>query len=38
MIQSGLRLAIAASATQAGDGDWIINSIPSGISRLNSMD
>jgi hypothetical protein len=28
MIQSGLRRAVAASAAQAGDGDWIINSIP----------
>jgi hypothetical protein len=25
MIQSGLRRAAAASAAQAGDGDWIIN-------------
>ena len=31
MIQSGLRRAVAASAAQAGDGDWIINSIPLGI-------
>ena len=30
MIQSGLRRAVAASAAQAGDGDWIKNSIPSG--------
>jgi hypothetical protein len=30
MIQSGLRLAVAASAAQAGDGDWIITSLPSG--------
>jgi hypothetical protein len=27
MIQSGLRRAVAALAAQAGDGDWIINSI-----------
>ena len=27
MIQSGLRRAVAASAAQAGDDDWIINSI-----------
>jgi len=26
MIQSGLRRAVAASAAQAGEGDWIINS------------
>ena len=31
MIQLGLRRAAAASAAQAGDGDWIINTIPSGI-------
>ena len=29
MILSGLRRAIAASAAQAGDGDWIRNSLPS---------
>jgi hypothetical protein len=28
LIQSGLRLAVAASAAQAGDGDWNKNSIP----------
>jgi len=28
MIQSGLRRAVAASAAQAGGGDWIINTIP----------
>ena len=28
MIQSGLRRAVAASAAQAGDDDWIISSIP----------
>ena len=31
MIQPGLRRAVAASAAQAGDDDWIINSIPLGI-------
>jgi len=30
MIQSGLRRAVAASAAQAGEGDWIINSLPEG--------
>jgi len=30
MIKSGLRRAVAASAAQPGDGDWIINPIPSG--------
>ena len=30
LIQSGLRRAVAASAAQAGDGDWIKNSILSG--------
>ncbi len=30
MIQSGLRSAVAASAAQAGDGDWIIDSLPAG--------
>ena len=31
MIQSGLRRAVAASAAQAGEDDWITNSHPSGI-------
>ena len=39
MIQSGLRRAVAASAAQAGDGDWIINLIPAyrqaGLRELN---
>ena len=30
MIPSGLRLAAAASAAQAGEGDWIKNSLPAG--------
>jgi len=30
LIQSGLRRAAAASAAQAGDGDWIKNSLPAG--------
>jgi hypothetical protein len=30
MIQSGLRRAVAASAAQVGDGDWIITSLPAG--------
>ena len=30
LIQSGFRRAVAASAAQAGDGDWIINSLPAG--------
>ena len=37
MIQSGLRCAVAASAAQAGDGDWIKTSIPSG-RRLKPPD
>ena len=34
MIQSGLRHAVAASAAQAGDGDWIRNSFPSGLRSI----
>jgi hypothetical protein len=30
LIQSGLRRAVAASAAQAGDDDWIKNSLPVG--------
>ncbi len=38
MIQSGLRHAEVAPATQAGDGDWIINFHPAGIdSRSRFM-
>jgi len=35
MIQSGLRRAVAASAAQAGDGDWIINSLRAGLREMN---
>ena len=38
MIQSDLRRAVAALAAQAGDGDWIINSIPSGIESQMLQD
>jgi len=35
MIQSGLRRAVVASAAQAGDGDWIINSLRAGLREMN---
>jgi hypothetical protein len=34
MIQSGLRRAVAASAAQAGGGDWIITPIPGYVALI----